>query len=350
MGPWMIYGANGYTGELAARKAAGDGLKPILAGRRAEAIEPLGRELGLQTRLFDLNDRAAADAALAGVTLVLNCAGPFSLTVGPMLDACARAKAHYLDITGEIGVFEYVHNNAEKWRAAGIVAMPGVGFDVVPSDCLAAMLKRELPTANHLRLAFKSVGGRLSPGTTKTMLQGAPDGGKIRRDGKIVAVPPAYKVENIDFGEGPATAVTIPWGDVSTAYQTTGIPNIEVFMGAHPKQIKAMKQPLILRKLMGIGFVQNILMKQVAKRVKGPTAEMREKGYTLLCGEAWDENGGRVEMRIRTPEGYKLTVITALMAAKRVLESPPAPGAWTPAKAFGPEFIMEVPGVTVTKV
>ncbi|CAM4496393.1 MAG: hypothetical protein LEGION0403_FIIPPAGN_01689 [Legionella sp.] len=37
------------------------------------------------------------------------------------------------------------------------------------------------------------------------------------------------KTRFIDFGKGEKLATTIPWGDVSTAFYTTGIPNIEVY-------------------------------------------------------------------------------------------------------------------------
>src|SRR5580765_7458313 len=151
---WMIYGANGYTGRLAARLAKDSKLSPVLAGRHAEHIRPLARELGLESRVFDLDDPAVATANLQGVAAVLHCAGPFSATSRPMLTACLRATTHYLDITGEIPVFEDIHSREREIIEAGIIAIPGVGFDVVPTDCLAAMLKRELPSATHLKLAF----------------------------------------------------------------------------------------------------------------------------------------------------------------------------------------------------
>jgi short subunit dehydrogenase-like uncharacterized protein len=221
--PWMIYGANGYTGELIAREAARRGLKPILAGRSPGKIAPLANELGLEARVFDLGDVAQTAAALEGVSLVLHCAGPFSATSAPMIAACLRARAHYLDITGEISVFEHAMEQDAMARAAGIVVCPGVGFDVIPTDCLAATLKAALPDATHLALGFDSRSG-FSPGTAKTSVEGLAQGGKIRRDGKIVAVSLAYKTRRIDFGNGEKLAMTIPWGDVSTAFHTTGIP------------------------------------------------------------------------------------------------------------------------------
>lgn len=214
---WMIYGANGYTGKLIAAEAVRRGFRPILAGRSRESIESLGRELGLPTRAFACENPDAIAESLSGISLVLHCAGPFSATSAPMLAASLIRKTHYLDITGEISVFENVFKHASECEKAGIVAMPGVGFDVVPTDCLAAMLKKEMPNAVRLTLAMKS-SGAFSPGTLKTVIDGIGSGGAIRRDGIIVSVPTAYRTRMIRFRDKPLTSVTIPWGDVSTAY------------------------------------------------------------------------------------------------------------------------------------
>lgn len=224
MSRWLLYGANGYTGRLIAREALRRGEHPILAGRNAREIESMARALSLEPRIFAL-DRLPGDA-LDGVTAILLAAGPFAHTSEPMLRACMEKGAHYLDITGEIAVFESIFARDTEIRAAGIAAIPGVGFDVVPTDCLAARLHARLPAAMQLSLAIYSRGGSISAGTMKTMIEGIPSGGAIRRDGAIVRVPAAWDVREIPFSCGQRTAVTIPWGDVSTAFRTTGIPTV----------------------------------------------------------------------------------------------------------------------------
>src|SRR5437762_9987666 len=149
---WLLYGANGYAGELAARRAVEGGERPVLAGRRAEEVGRLAGALGLEHRVFGLDDGAAVEKGLSGMAAVLHCAGPFSRTAMPMAEGCLRARAHYLDITGEIEVFEALAARGEEARQTGVSLLPGVGFDVVPSDCLAAHLHRRLPTATHLAL------------------------------------------------------------------------------------------------------------------------------------------------------------------------------------------------------
>ncbi len=124
--------------------------------------------------------------------------------------------------------------------------MPGVGFDVVPSDCLARYLKDQLPEAVDLTLAFYGL-GRISHGTQTTMTMNIGKGGAIRKNGKITPVPAAYMEQEIDFGDVKKVGVTIPWGDVSTAYYTTGIPNIKVFTVVPQKQITLLKTESLSR-------------------------------------------------------------------------------------------------------
>ncbi len=340
---FLIYGANGYTGELITRFAAERGLKPILAGRNEAKISELAGKYGFQYRVFSLDDTAKLDAALQEVEMVLHCAGPFSITSLPMVKACLRNKKHYTDITGEISVFETCAAMGKKAEEAGVMLMPGVGFDVVPSDCIAMHLKNRLPTATHLSLAFYGM-GRISHGTQATMTMNVGKGGAIRKDGKITSVPAAWKTREIDFGEVTRTGVTIPWGDVSTAFHSTGIPNIEVFTVAPPSAVKMMKASRYLGWLLATGPVQKYLQSKIPPG--GPSDAEREKGKTLLWGEASDLNGNRVKARQQGPEGYTTTALAALNIAEKVLAGNFKPGYQTPAKAYGADLILEIEGTS----
>jgi short subunit dehydrogenase-like uncharacterized protein len=342
--PYLIYGAYGYTGELIAREAVRRGQRPVLAGRNAEAVRALGTELGLEHRAFSLDDARAADEALSGMKAVLHCAGPFVRTSKPMADACLRATAHYLDVTGEIDVFERLAARSAEAAAAGVMLLPGVGFDVVPSDCLAAHLKRRLPSATRLVLAFHSVGG-LSRGTATTMVENLHRGGLIRRDGLLTPVPAAWKTRTVDFGRGPRTVVSIPWGDVATAYYSTEIPNIEVYTTATWPLRLAMKASRLLRPLLASPAVQSFLTGRVRAGAPGPTAEQRARGRTVFWGEATDKAGGRAVSRLYGPEGYTFTTLTALAAVEQVLSAAAPPGFQTPAKAYGADFVLGIEGV-----
>ncbi len=339
---WMIYGANGYTGELIAREAARRGLKPVPAGRSRERVEALARELGLQARAFGLDDASALAGQIQGHSLVLNCAGPFSATAAPMMEACLRAGAHYLDITGEIAVFELAQSLNGRAQQAGVVLCPGVGFDVIPTDCVAAALKAALPDATHLALGFDSRSG-FSPGTAKTSVEGLAQGGKVRRDGRIVSVPLAYKVRRIDFGDGEKEAMTIPWGDVSTAYHTTGIPNIEVFIPGSPRMIASARRANYIRPLLRIGWVQRLIKARIARTVKGPSEEKRALQPTFVWGEAVNARGERKTARIRTANGYSLTITGSLTVVEYLMTHQPAGGAYTPAKLVGADLVSRLP-------
>jgi len=347
---WMIYGANGYTGELVVREAVRKGLSPILAGRNAEAVKRLARELGLTSRAFSLGDPQGAAAELYGVKAVLHCAGPFLHTSAPMVAACLATRAHYLDITGEIPVFEAVLAMRDEALRAGVALLPGVGFDVVPSDCLAARLAAALPDATELALAFYSPGGSTSRGTLKTMIESLPHAGAIRKNGRIMPVPIAWDVREIDFGgrAGRRWTMTIPWGDVSTAYHSTGIPNIRVYTAMPPARIRRLKRLAPFLPLAGWKPAKRFAQRWVERRVTGPSPEQRESGRTYLWGEARNAAGRAVTATLETPEGYRLTAISAVESAERVLAGRVPPGAWTPSRAFGADFITELPDVVAT--
>jgi short subunit dehydrogenase-like uncharacterized protein len=329
----LIYGANGYTGELIARQCKADRIEAVLAGRSREAIEKLAAELGMPHRVFDL-----ASPELSGASVVLHCAGPFSRTSAPMVDACLAAGAHYLDITGEIDVFEA----CAARKSDRIMIMPGVGFDVVPTDCMAAHLKRRLPTATHLALGFQGL-KQPSHGTALTVVEGLHKGGMVRQDGRIVSVPAAHKTRTIDFGRGPTGAMCIPWGDVSTAWHSTRIPNIEVYMAAPLGQRVGAKLLPAFAPLLKTGPVQRFLHARLARGQAGPSDEQRRRSRSYVWGEASD--GSRtVVSRLETPDGYTLTVLTALAIARKVLAGDFKPGYQTPSSAYGADLILEIAG------
>lgn len=343
---FLIYGANGYTGRLITELAVKNGLKPILGGRNEQAIKEMAAEYELDYEICDLADRATLDDMVLGVNVVLHCAGPFSRTAKPMLKSCLRNKTHYLDITGEIEVFELLARHDEEAKEAEIMVLPGVGFDVVPSDCLALYLKEQLPSATHLTLAFMGTGG-VSHGTATTMLENIHKGGAIREEGKIKVVPSAYKTKKVPFRHKkvPTTAVTIPWGDVSTAFYSTGIPNIEVYMGANKTMIWGMGMMNNFKWFIGNKWVKNFLQTRLDNSPAGPSVTERQKGKAYLWGEVSDMRGNVATARITTPEGYTLTAMAALHITKKALQGNAPIGFQTPAKAYGADLIMELSGV-----
>lgn len=345
-GAILVYGANGYTGELCAREARTRGLATILAGRRREAIEPLAAELGLPWRAFGLDEPAALRAGLDGAAALLHCAGPFSATSRPMVDACLERRVPYLDITGEIEVFEAIFRRDAEAKARGGALLPGAGFDVVPSDALAARLKEALPDAVRLELGFASVGGSWSRGTLVTAIEGAPKGSWVRRDGRYVPIRPASLVRTIEFERGrPRAAVAIPWGDLATAFRTTGIPDLTTWAGVGRRQLRALRALALLRPALALAPLRRALQALVRWRVTGPDEATRTAARCLFWGRAEAVDGRAVEARIATPEGYHFTATAAVECARRAVAGELSPGAWTPSLALGPRFVDTLPGV-----
>jgi len=341
----LLYGATGYTGRLIAEMAGDAGIQPVLAGRDRDAVTRLADRLGLPARVFPLDEPAALRAGLEGIAVVLHCAGPFSRTSRPMASACLSAGAHYLDITGEIEVFEQLAARDAEARAGGVMLLPGTGFDVVPSDCLAAHLARRLPGATRLMLGLQG-SGRLSRGTQTTVVENQHRGGMIRRGGKLVPVPTAWRTRQVDFGRGPRTAVTIPWGDVSTAWHSTGIPDIEVYAAVPPMLRRAMVASRYLGWLLRRRSVREFQLRRVRAGPAGPSAEERARGRSTIWGMVEDAAGNRASARLHGPEGYLFTARTALAVLRRVLDGGAVPGFQTPSRAFGPDFVLAIEGVS----
>jgi short subunit dehydrogenase-like uncharacterized protein len=346
---WMIYGANGFTGRLIAQEAKHEGLEPILAGRSSGAVQALAQELSFSSRVFDLSEREAARAALADVAVVANCAGPFSATSQRMIDACLATRTHYTDITGEIAVFVDAQLRHDNASAAGIVICPGVGFDVIPTDCVAACLKEALPDATQLALGFAGAGA-ISPGTARTSIEGLRLGGRVRTAGHIVEVPLAYRARMIDFGAGDRLAVTFPWGDVATAYFSTGIPNIEVYIASSPAALLRLRRLNRIRKLLAVAPIE-ALAKRIAGRVNtGPSAERFASDTTYVWGEARNSGGASRTARLTTSNGYRLTVDGVLLAVQTLLAGAPDGGYYTPSQLMGPRCVEALPGSSAIEI
>jgi short subunit dehydrogenase-like uncharacterized protein len=345
MSDLLVYGSYGYTGRLVAETAVERGLDPTLSGRNRRRLRDQADDLGCAQTAFALDDASTVESAVADADAVLNCAGPFAETAEPMVDACLATGTHYLDITGEIDVFEAIADRDGAGEAADVTLLPGVGFDVVPTDCLAAHLADRLPDATELTLGFQGLDS-VSPGTAKTTVGYLGEGGLVRRDGRLERVAPGSLTRRIDFGRGPITTAAIPWGDVSTAYHTTGIPNVEVYMALPTPAIWAMRAGSLFSPLLGAGPVQSALRSLVDATVSGPDERERERGRSLVWGEARTEAGERVVSRLETPETYALTAETAVEIAARVLDGDAPTGYQTPAGAFGPDLILDFPGTT----
>lgn len=345
--PLLLYGANGYTGMLIAKLASAYGIRPLIAGRTLINLQPLADELDLPYRVIDLDDSNELKKVLAEVKVVLHCAGPFTATARQMVEACLETGVHYLDINGDISVFEMLKKYDGFAKEKNIMIMPGVGFDVVPTDCIAMQLKNKMPAASHLKLAFASLNGSISHGTAITMTQKIGEGGAVRENGRIIKKPLGHKGMWLNFVEKKLFVMCIPWGDISTAYFTTGIPNIETYTGVAPKVYRMLKFQRAFNWLLRTGLVRNIIRKKIKSRPAGPDDAQRQKSKSLVWGEVTDENGNSIQTVISCPDGYTLTAHSSLLIVVKLLKDHFKPGYQTPASVYGQEFIMEVPGTKI---
>ena len=342
---FLLYGANGYTGELIARYSHQYNLQPVLAGRRKEVVEPLANKLHLPFRIFDLKDEVSLQTALKEVKAVIHAAGPFHFTAKQMIEACLDTGTHYLDINGDITVFEMIKQYDAAAKKARIMLLPGAGFDVVPTDCIALQLKKLLPDAVTLQLAFATIGGGLSHGTASTMVTRLGEKGAVRKDGKIIRRPLGEKGMWVDFGVKKSFVMSIPWGDISTAYSTTGIPNIESYTGISKNVYTILKLQPLFNWLLRTKFIRQYIQNRINSRPAGPSDEQRNKATSLVWGHAKNAKGDKVIVRLSGPEGYTLTTHAALIIVKKILQGEFTPGYQTPATAYGENLVLEIPGV-----
>jgi short subunit dehydrogenase-like uncharacterized protein len=346
MPDWVIYGANGYTGELVSRRAARLGMRPVLAGRSAAAVRTLADELGLDHVVVALDDPVALRATLSGVRLVAHCAGPFAVTSRPMVDVCIATGTDYLDVTGEIEVFESIFARHDEAVAAGIVMVPGAGFDVVPTDCLAARLAAALPDASRLALAFRA-GGGVSRGTALSALEGMAGGGRVRRGGVLVRTPAGSPRRRVPFPSGERSVAGVRWGDLVTGFRSTGIPNITTYTEL-PLNGRGAVLSRVLRSAPLLGLARRV----VSARVTGPDADRRARSRCEVWGEVCNADGQVRSGTLTGPNVYDLTADSVVRAAGRLIDaaSRPAPGAYTPSMAFGAGFAATLDGVRVSDI
>jgi short subunit dehydrogenase-like uncharacterized protein len=339
----LLYGATGYTGKLITHRLLGLGLRPILCARNPAKLAAVAEPLGLSHRVARLDEPESLDAVLRDVAVVIHAAGPFSETAQPMAEACLRAGVHYLDISAEVHVIEALARRDAEARARKIMLMPAVGFDVVPSDCLAAHVARRLPGARQLFIGLTGL-GLLTRASLKTLIE-AWGGGVVRRDGALTAVPLGSLRRRFDYGSGPRPSLNVNWGDLATAYYTTGIPDIETYCESNPMLEAVVTASRYFGWALGSAPYQFWLKAGADLIPEGPTAAQRGAVEMVIVAEAVKDSRC-ARARLRTPEAYTFTAVTSAAIAERVLRGDIEAGFQTPARVYGPDFVLSFPGVS----
>ena len=346
----VVYGSYGYTGRLIVEECLKKKFTVTLSGRNEALLKQQSDSTGLPYTPVDIDSPQDLDKLLENALVVIHCGGPFKFTAKQMVEACLRTKTHYTDITGEYMVFEMLAGLSDQAKQKEIMIMPGTGFDVVPSDCLALHLKNKLPTATHLQLAFISTGGGLSRGTARSTLEGFGYGSMIRKDGKYQQIKTAGKIRMVNFGPFEKTAVCIPWGDIATAYRSTGIPNIEVYMGVDSKTLRILRTTRFFNWLLKARWVKRLLKKQIDKRINGPSQKHLLHSKSLLWGKVTNQDGATFESRLETFNGYTLTAKANVHIVEKIIGGDYKTGYHTPASAYSSTLIKEITGIDFVDV
>ncbi|MBL1215373.1 MAG: NAD(P)H-binding protein [Ignavibacteriae bacterium] len=334
----MIYGANGYSAQLIIDELLKRGVKPILAGRNREAVEEIADKNNCEFRVFDLEDQNLISDNLSGMHTVINCAGPFRYTAPQLISACIISKTNYIDITGEIEAIEYAWRNNDAAIEAGITLLPSAGFDVIPTDCMAKRLSENIENPDSLELAIIN-NGKISRGTFLTTLEMMKERGKVRVDKEIIDSKIAeyiidFKSDRLNF-----KGVSIPWGDVSSAYYSTGIPNIKVYL-AVPKIIFVLRKVLLLLiKLLSVKFIFNLINKIISKVLSGPDKKTRDESSAIIWGRVKNIKGESSTAAFRFIDGYSLTAVGAADCSQLILSGDIKPGAVTPSIMIGHRYM-----------
>jgi short subunit dehydrogenase-like uncharacterized protein len=343
----LIYGANGYTGALTARRARSAGFTPILAGRNATQLQALADELGLSTRVFALTDQSDVDDALQDVDILVNAVGHYPTTGPQLLEACLRTGTHYLDFAGEVPFFEHAWARDEAARAAGITVLPGVGFGVVATDLLAMQVAALLPAVDTLDLAFRTRGG-VSRGTASVLLPTIHQPGVTRIDGSLVLAHPASRTLDVDFGKGRTHRVVLnPWrADLVTAALSTGARTVTVYQ-QFPAPITALMRPGRLRTAALNSQAWQGLLSWVVRRLPpGPGERQLADGSVQVWARA-THAGQTATAVLDGPEAYEFTALAAVAILRRMTTQSPLTGFQTPATAFGTGLLNDIHGVSI---
>ena len=340
----MIYGAYGFSGALNVREAVARGHQPLLAGRNRAKLMALADEMSLEFRVLEVDDERALAEFVAEFDLVLNAAGPFISTSRPMIQACLAGQAHYLDISGEHYVLEDTFAFDLLAKKAGMALIPGVGFDVVPSDCLARTVSEGLPSADKLEIAIAAL-GRPSIGTIRTSMEIFSRGAVLRKNGVLEPFEYGRGAKEILFSHGKKwTTIPVPWADLATAYRTTNIPNITVYFAMQPRLIKFLNRGSPLAQwLLSSEALRKASKGLIRYLIKEPGEGGRREEKSFLWARVKDRDGSQNEAWMETGESYQFTAAAAVRCVEETVSSD-LTGALTPAQAFGADFVLGIEG------
>lgn len=163
MGAVVVYGATGHTGRFVVEELVRGGVATVASGRDGSALETLAAKWGdVGVRPASVDDARALDAALAGADVVVNCAGPFAVTGGPLVDAAVRAGIPYVDVAAEIEANVATFANYTEARTP---VVPAMAFYGGLGDLLVTAALGERTAADEVYVAYGLSSWHPTPGT-----------------------------------------------------------------------------------------------------------------------------------------------------------------------------------------
>jgi len=314
----MIYGATGYTGRMAATHAKEAGLDIVIAGRDDTRLADLAAALGVESGVFSLEHPNDIADALSGMTVLLNCAGPFHRTAKPLMTACIGSGVHYLDIAAELDSYHLAEELDLQAQQAGVMLLPGSGGSVAMLGCLTRHVVQRVPAPQSIRIALH-VSGSMSRGSALSATENMTES-MARVAGRLVARD-TDDTRSVDFGHGPVACFPVTLPDLITLWKDTRVPDIDTFVHVS-----------------GDAFPQGDL----AALPDGPSAAEREQHRYQVAVEVTGIDQRTARAVLDTVNGYAFTPLAAAEAARRVLAGECRPGFQTPAGLFGEDFVLSI--------
>ena len=331
-----ILGATGYTGRLCAHEAVRAGLQVRLAGRRREALEALASRTGADAvTVADTADERSLVALAESSDVLLSTVGPYAVLGKPVVEAALRGGCHYLDVTGEVEFLRWVYAHDALARGAGLTFLPGVGFDGVPGDLLAALAAERLDgRVLEARVAYAMRNVRPSRGTARTML-GALQTTSRQPLWQAPFPPPV--------GRRPALPAPMP--EVVTLERSTGATVTQAYLASRLAPLAAPLAAPAGAALRALATTPawSLVQRAVDLLPEGASAESRARSEALVVAEVRSATGSATAWA-RLRDIYGVTATIAVAYAQRLLAGDLPRGVLTPSQAAPAETIFKAAG------
>jgi short subunit dehydrogenase-like uncharacterized protein len=219
-------------------------------------------------------------------------------------------------------VFRALYDLDERARQAGITIMPGAGFGVIATNCLARYVSDAVGGAAVLEVATRAAVAQQGPGVAATRQQNMPYGGWIRQAGHLQPCPLGSGIITITLPDGPCLIMPLPTGDLEAAFQATGAADITAY-GAVPGDPAS------------------------GPKASDPPADQHPAYQSFGWARATGPDGATTQAWLQTGESYAFTGTASIRAVEETLARS-QPGAFSPAAAFGADFVLTIPGTSRT--